>query len=61
MKEDPAECVDYQAPFNPRADGYQTPAGSSSGSGAAVASYDFLDITLATDSKSSSEEPPTSA
>ncbi|KAL9609128.1 MAG: hypothetical protein Q9167_006089 [Letrouitia subvulpina] len=49
LKEDPAECVDYQAPFNPRADRYQTPAGSSSGSGAAAASYDFLDITLATD------------
>lgn len=56
LKEDPVECVDYQAPFNPRADGYQTPAGSSSGSGAAAASYDFLDITLATDSKSFGRE-----
>ena len=56
LKEDPAECVDYQVPFNPRADGYQTPAGSSSGSSAATASNDFLDITLATDSKSSEGE-----
>lgn len=52
LKEEPTECVDYPAPFNPRADGYQTPAGSSSGSGAAIASYDWLDLTLGTDSKS---------
>jgi Asp-tRNA(Asn)/Glu-tRNA(Gln) amidotransferase A subunit family amidase len=53
LREEPTECVDYQAPFNPRADGYQSPAGSSSGSGAAIASYDWLDFTLGTDSKSS--------
>ena len=23
LKEEPAECVDYSAPFNPRGDGYQ--------------------------------------
>ncbi|KAK0512827.1 hypothetical protein JMJ35_004844 [Cladonia borealis] len=32
--EEPLECIDFQAPWNPRADGYQSPAGSSSGSGA---------------------------
>jgi Amidase len=53
LREEPTECVDYQAPFNPRADGYQSPAGSSSGSGAAIASYGWLDFTLGTDSKSS--------
>lgn len=50
--EEPIECVDYQAPWNPRADGYQSPAGSSSGSGAAIASYPWLDISIGSDSKS---------
>ncbi|KAL9631985.1 MAG: hypothetical protein Q9164_005592 [Protoblastenia rupestris] len=49
--EEPIECVDFQAPWNPRADGYQSPAGSSSGSGAAIASYDWLDIAIGSDSK----------
>ena len=51
--EEPVECIDWPAPWNPRADGYQSPAGSSSGSGAAIASYDWLDITIGSDSKSS--------
>lgn len=51
--EEPIECVDFQAPWNPRADGYQSPAGSSSGSGAAIASYPWLDIAIGSDSKSS--------
>lgn len=49
--EEPLECVDFQAPWNPRADGYQSPAGSSSGSGAAIASYPWLDIATGSDSK----------
>ena len=49
--EEPLECVDFQAPWNPRADGHQSPAGSSSGSGAAIASYDWLDIAIGSDSK----------
>jgi Asp-tRNA(Asn)/Glu-tRNA(Gln) amidotransferase A subunit family amidase len=49
--EEPIECVDYQAPWNPRADGYQSPAGSSSGSGVAVASYQWVDIAVGSDSK----------
>ncbi|KAJ4299616.1 hypothetical protein N0V90_004862 [Kalmusia sp. IMI 367209] len=56
-KEEPTECIDYQAPFNPRADGYQSPAGSSSGSGAAIASYDWLDFTLGTDTTGSGRRP----
>lgn len=51
--EEPIECVDYQAPWNPRADGYQSPAGSSSGSGVAVASYDWVDVAIGSDSKTS--------
>jgi Asp-tRNA(Asn)/Glu-tRNA(Gln) amidotransferase A subunit family amidase len=34
--EEPVECIDWQAPWNPRADEYQSPAGSSSGSGVAA-------------------------
>lgn len=50
-KEDPTEAVDFSAPFNPRGDGYQSPAGSSSGSAAAIASYDWLDVAIGTDSE----------
>ncbi len=46
-----ADWVDYHAPFNPRGDGYLTTSGSSAGSAAAVASYDWLDFSLGTDSK----------
>jgi Asp-tRNA(Asn)/Glu-tRNA(Gln) amidotransferase A subunit family amidase len=49
--EEPTEYVDYQAPWNPRADGYQSPGGSSSGSGAAVGAYDWIDIAIGSDSK----------
>ena len=49
--EEPLECVDFQAPWNPRADGYQSPAGSSSGSGVAIASYSWLDIAIGSDSR----------
>ena len=54
--EEPIEHVDYQAPWNPRADGHQSPGGSSSGSAAAIASYDWLDIAIGTDSKPTSSD-----
>lgn len=38
--EEPVECIDYQAPWKPKAGGYQSPAGSSSGSGAAIGAYE---------------------
>jgi len=50
-REEPTECVDYPAPFNPRGDGYQSPAGSSSGSAVALASYDWLDFAIGSDSR----------
>lgn len=50
-REEPTEAEDYHAPFNPRADGYQSAWSSSSGSGASVAAYDWLDFTIGTDSK----------
>jgi len=49
--EEPLEYIDYQAPWNPRGDGYQSTGGSSSGSAAALAAYDWLDIAIGTDSK----------
>ncbi|GME43676.1 glutamyl-trna amidotransferase [Neofusicoccum parvum] len=55
--EEPVECVDFSAPWNPRADGYQSPAGSSSGSGAAVAAYAWLDVTLGSDTSGSGRRP----
>ncbi|KAJ4357191.1 uncharacterized protein N0V89_001766 [Didymosphaeria variabile] len=53
--EHPTQSVDYEAPFNPRADGYQIPGGSSSGSASAIASYDWLDFSIATDGAVSTE------
>lgn len=50
-REEPSEAVDYQTAWNPRGDGYQGPGGSSSGSAAAVAAYDWLDIGIGTDSE----------
>jgi len=50
-REEPSESVDYQTAWNPRGDGYQGPGGSSSGSAAAVAAYDWVDIGLGTDSQ----------
>ncbi|KAM7210766.1 amidase signature domain containing protein [Rhypophila decipiens] len=40
-REEPMDAVDFPIAFNPRGDGYQSPAGSSSGSAVAVASYDY--------------------
>jgi hypothetical protein len=51
--EEPVECIDWQAPWNPQADEYQSPAGSSSGSGVAVVAYSWLDISIGSDSEKS--------
>ncbi|KAF2110372.1 amidase signature domain-containing protein [Lophiotrema nucula] len=56
-REDPVEAVDFQAPWNPRGDGYQSPVGSSSGSAAGIASYDWLDFTIGSDTTGSSRRP----
>jgi Amidase len=40
--------VDYQDPWSARGDGYQSTGGSSSGSGAAVAGYEWVDFALGT-------------
>jgi len=51
MMEHPTQSVDYQAPFNPRGDGYLITRGSSGGSAAAVAAYEWIDISVCSDSK----------
>lgn len=50
MREEPLECVEFTAPFNPRADGYQVPSGSSHAIAAGVASYDWLDFSIGSES-----------
>ncbi|KAF9870786.1 hypothetical protein CkaCkLH20_11685 [Colletotrichum karsti] len=49
--------IDYQDPWNPRGDGYQTTGGSSSGSGSAVSSYDWIDFALGSDTGGSVRFP----
>ena len=46
------QWVDFHCPFNPRADMYQSPGSSSSGAGASLAGYPWLDFALGTDSSS---------
>ena len=52
-----ADYVDQLAPFNPRGDGYQHPQGSSAGTGAGLASYDWLDIAMGSDTGGSVRLP----
>ncbi|KAF8191046.1 amidase signature domain-containing protein [Mycena galopus ATCC 62051] len=52
-----ADWVDYHAPFNPRGDGYQDPSSSSAGAGASIASYDWLDAALGSDTGGSIRGP----
>lgn len=58
MMEHPMQSVDYQAPFNPRGVGYLIAGGSSGGNAVAVAAYDWLDLSICSDSKSSMELRP---
>ncbi|CAG9988783.1 unnamed protein product [Clonostachys byssicola] len=52
-----ADWVDYHAPFNPRGDGYQDTSSSSAGAGSSVASYDWLDLALGSDTGGSIRGP----
>ncbi|TAQ89905.1 hypothetical protein B7494_g1791 [Chlorociboria aeruginascens] len=47
---EPTQCIDFQAPFNPRGDGYQSPSGGSNGQPSAIAAYEWLDIAIGSDS-----------
>jgi Asp-tRNA(Asn)/Glu-tRNA(Gln) amidotransferase A subunit family amidase len=52
-----ADWVDYHSPFNPRGDGYQDPSSSSSGAGASIASYEWLDLAVGSDTGGSIRGP----
>ncbi|KAJ5175598.1 uncharacterized protein N7482_001475 [Penicillium canariense] len=52
-----ADWVDFHCPFNPRGDGYQAPGGSSSGPGAGIGAYDWLDIAVGSDTGGSMRSP----
>lgn len=52
-----ADWIDYHCPFNPRADGYEEPLSSSSGSAASIAAYHWLDIAIRSDTGGSVREP----
>lgn len=54
LKQEPTQAVEFLAPFNPRADGWQSPSGGSSGQASAIAQYDWLDIAVASDCESHS-------
>ncbi|KEF51472.1 uncharacterized protein A1O9_12389 [Exophiala aquamarina CBS 119918] len=55
--ENARDAIDYKTPFNPRGDGYQEAGSSSSGPGAGVASYRWLDIALGSDTGGSIRVP----
>lgn len=52
-----ADWVDYHSPFNPRGNGYQDPSSSSSGAGASIASYEWLDVAVGSDTGGSIRGP----
>lgn len=53
----PSEWINTECPFNPRGDGQQNPSSSSSGSAAAVAAYEWLDVAVGTDTGGSIRHP----
>ncbi|KAH8593761.1 putative Glutamyl-tRNA amidotransferase subunit A [Bisporella sp. PMI_857] len=52
-----ADWVDQFSPFNARGDGYQDPSASSSGPGAGIGAYSWLDIALGSDTGGSIRGP----
>ncbi|SPO03679.1 related to D-mandelate dehydrogenase [Cephalotrichum gorgonifer] len=52
-----ADWVDFGSPWNPRGDGYQDPSSSSSGAGASIGAYEWLDLALGSDTGGSIRGP----
>ena len=52
-----SDWVDYHSSFDPRGDGYQDASSSSTGPGSGMASYDWLDITVGSDTGGSIRGP----
>ncbi|KAJ5715484.1 amidase [Penicillium malachiteum] len=57
MREEPHKAVEFTSPFNPRADGYQVPSGSSSGSAVGIGSYNWLNFSIGSDTNGSGRKP----
>ncbi|KAK5657950.1 hypothetical protein OQA88_2502 [Cercophora sp. LCS_1] len=57
VREETMECVEFLAPFNPRGDGYQTSAGSSSGSCAGLGAYPWVYFAIGSDTNGSCRKP----
>ena len=51
------DWVDLHAPYNPRGDGYQDGSSSSTGSGTALAAYEWLDFAVGSDTGGSMRGP----
>ena len=56
-KTEPTQTIDYEAPWNPRADGFQSPSGGSSGQASAMATYSWLDFAIGSDATVSGRAP----
>ncbi|KAK3303694.1 amidase signature domain-containing protein [Chaetomium strumarium] len=56
-REEPLDAVDFPTAFNPRGGGYESPAGSSSGTAAAVAAYEWVDCGIGTDTSGGGRRP----
>lgn len=52
-----ADWVDYHAPFNPRGDGSYDAASSSAGGGSSIATYEWLDVAVGSDTGGSVRGP----
>ncbi|KAK7464973.1 hypothetical protein VKT23_006182 [Stygiomarasmius scandens] len=52
-----ADWVDYHASFSPRGDGNLQPTGSSTGAGTSIATLNWLDVSLGTDTGGSIRQP----
>ena len=52
-----SDWVDYHSAFNPRGDGYQDASSSSTGPGAGIATFPWLDLTLGSDTGGSIRGP----
>ncbi|KAI1086009.1 amidase signature domain-containing protein [Rostrohypoxylon terebratum] len=52
-----ADWIEYSCPWNPRGDGYLSPRGSSTGSGVAIAGYEWLDVAIGSDTSGSMRSP----
>jgi Asp-tRNA(Asn)/Glu-tRNA(Gln) amidotransferase A subunit family amidase len=49
--------IDFHAPFNPRADGYQSSSGSTTGGATSLAGHDWVDVSIGTDTTGSIRWP----